>query len=571
MAFKKLEAYPYPRRLWGLVGLPSKGKSTFASQMRAPLLPIDADHRFDEVVKLAAGDVYSLSDAPADNVIVERIAECLQANMPGAKIGTIIIDSLTAIIAPLTVKAVMDNDAGKNKNRMSAFKGKALAMRMLQDAVNMWGTDVLYIYHLQEGRNENAERQITTTVSRTELARLTRSINLQLRIVEEKGKLGIHVDWARRGRSGMSLWDDTGMWKGMPERIEEAVYGGLSKAEMDQIERSRPASFASVEQAIAWGMDQGPFQALQHARNAFDKMVAEHEPEPGQETWDLWLTEVETRLAEKAAEDAQGGQAPSATKAPVKAEPPAAPPAEPPATDSQPPAADGPVLCPIHQTPMQLLVTREGKSLLLHRVDGQGYCNGQEVKPARTDATESNGHGAGNAAQPAPAATAGAKTEQQVSNNGSGQKNPPAAPIAPEERVWAPGEAAAELAKNPGVHKTTPHPWPGEYVVRGVTEIADWAERNPAKAPVGDAELQTVLKLLWQIAAGGPIENGVPKFMQAAFGVKGAGDLGHGQKFSLIYWAKLSKDRETGELIPAPYCRLEATRVMALVEEPVPF
>jgi hypothetical protein len=46
---------------------------------------------------------------------------------------------------------------------------------------------------------------------------------------------------------------------------------------------------------------------------------------------------------------------------------------------------EGPVLCPIHNVPLQLLVTREGKALLLHKVESgdagsAGYCNGQEVR-----------------------------------------------------------------------------------------------------------------------------------------------------------------------------------------------
>ena len=51
MAFKKMEE-GFPPRQWALVGQPGSGKSTLAAQMRAPLLVIDADHRFAEVKKL---------------------------------------------------------------------------------------------------------------------------------------------------------------------------------------------------------------------------------------------------------------------------------------------------------------------------------------------------------------------------------------------------------------------------------------------------------------------------------------------------------------------------------------
>jgi hypothetical protein len=317
MAFKKLDSSACPRRRWGLVGFPGSGKSTFAARMRGPLLVIDADHRFDEVAGLAAAGVYQLSDTPADNVIVDRIDQCLRANMPGADVRTIVIDSLTAILAPLVTRALVDNDAGRNKNKSAAFRDKALAMRLLQDAVGLWGTDCLYVYHLQEGRDANGRAQTTTTVSRTELARLMRSLNMGLRLVQAplerssagqegqppapgqgQGRRGVLVEWARRGRSGLTLWDESGRWEGMPERIEQAVYGGLSREQQDELERAIPAGFAGPEQAIAWGLEQGAFESLQYARNAYDALKGEHKPSTAAEMWALWTADV---LARKAA------------------------------------------------------------------------------------------------------------------------------------------------------------------------------------------------------------------------------------------------------------------------------
>lgn len=299
MAFKKMTATPYPPRLWALVGFPGSGKSTFAAAMRGPLLVIDADQRFREVLRLA-GEVYALSETPADNGNPERIAALLAENMPGAEVGTIVIDSLTTIIAPLVTQAVIDNDAGRNTNRMAAFKDKALAMRMLQDAVSRWGTDTLWIYHLQEGRDAQAKAQTTATVSKTELARLVRSINLQLEIVQDGDRRGVKVGWARRGRSGLTLWDDTGAWRGMPEKIEAGVYDGLTKADQDAIEGDAPARFPNPETAIAWGMERGAFEALQHARNAYEKLKQDAQPHTAEEMRALWVADVQRRCAEKA-------------------------------------------------------------------------------------------------------------------------------------------------------------------------------------------------------------------------------------------------------------------------------
>ena len=297
MPFRKMSENQLPPRLWSLFGFPGSGKSTFAAQMRGPLLVVDADHRFREVLDLA-GDrgVYELSAVASDNADPDRVAALLAENMPGSEMGTIVVDSLTAIIAPLVTQAMVDKDAGREKNLAAAFRTKALAMRQLQDAVTRWGTDVLWTYHLQDARDAKGRELVKATVSRTELARLTRSINLQLEIVQDGDRRGVKVVWARRGRDGVTIWDETGTWAGMPELIEEAVYSGLSQVDQDQIKREIPEIFPNPETAIAWGVEQGAFNALQHARNAYDKLKREKKPKDAGEMAGLWVAEVRARL-----------------------------------------------------------------------------------------------------------------------------------------------------------------------------------------------------------------------------------------------------------------------------------
>jgi hypothetical protein len=299
MSFKKMSRKRYPSRLWALEGFPGSGKSTFSTQMRAPILVVDADHRFDEVLDLAAGDVYELSGQPSDNVNPDAIARILSARMSGATVGTIVVDSLTAIITPLIVQAMADKDLGRVKSLAAAFRTKALAMRQLQDAVTRWGCDVLWIYHVDTARDAQANEVVRASISQTELARLTRSINLRLRIVQEGGRRGVRVVWARRGRSGVTLWDESGAWAGMPERIERAVYEGLSPADQDRLEQD-PEFFPNPETAIAWGADQGAFEALQHARNAYEKLRREKKPANVREMTKLWKADVRQRLAAQA-------------------------------------------------------------------------------------------------------------------------------------------------------------------------------------------------------------------------------------------------------------------------------
>lgn len=298
--FKKMTKEQYPPRLWALVGYPGAGKSTFATQMRGPILAIDADQRFQEVLDFAGErDVYELSEVASDNTDPDRIAALLDEHMPGAEIGTIVVDSLTSIIAPIVTQTLVDKDQGRQENLAAGWREKALAMRQLQDAVSKWGVDCLWIYHLNDARDARANKVTRATLSRTERARLHRSLNLQLEIVEKDDRRGVEVVWARRGRSGMTLWDDTGCWRGMPERIEEAVYGGLSEEERDEIEAQAPEVFQDPAEAINWGFEQDVFGALQHARNAYDKLKREEQPTSAREMRDLWVADVERRLVEQ--------------------------------------------------------------------------------------------------------------------------------------------------------------------------------------------------------------------------------------------------------------------------------
>ena len=102
------------------------------------------------------------------------------------------------------------------------------------------------------------------------------------------------------GRADLTLWDDTGIWKGMPEKIEQAIYGGLTETEQLKIEQATPTSFPNVETAIAWGFDQGVFQVINHARNAYDVVKRECQPKTAAEMWELWIADVLARKAEKA-------------------------------------------------------------------------------------------------------------------------------------------------------------------------------------------------------------------------------------------------------------------------------
>ena len=295
MPFKKMQKQTYPPRQWSIVGYPGSGKSTFAAQMRGPALVIDADHRFTEVMDLCQGDIFQLSENKSDNADTDRICTLMQQNMPGSGVRTVIVDSLTAIISPIIVKAMTDKEKGRSKNLMNGFKDKALAMRQIIDSVTRWGTDCLWIYHLNDARDAKAQEVTKTTVSKLEIARLLRCINVQLEIIQDNDKRGVRVIWARKGRSGLVLWDDTDTWVNMPEKIEAALYDDLSKDEQSTIKAATISVFQSPSHAVNYSVEQGAFHTIEDAHKIYNHIKQECKPGSAKEMTALWVEEVQSR------------------------------------------------------------------------------------------------------------------------------------------------------------------------------------------------------------------------------------------------------------------------------------
>jgi hypothetical protein len=202
------------------------------------------------------------------------------------------------------MQAIRGNEQGRNKNRVAAFKEKATAIRLLQDVVTGWGTDTAWIYHLVKGRDARANEVVKTSITELELSCIMRSVNLRLRLSQDNGVYQAKVVWARCGRSGVVLEDTAGYWKDMPEKIEAAVYDGLSEADMDRIEAEPPELFPCPVEAIRWGMDQMDangqpvFKDEAHAKNAYDKVKREGQPQSARDMRDAWVEEVMRRKEE---------------------------------------------------------------------------------------------------------------------------------------------------------------------------------------------------------------------------------------------------------------------------------
>jgi cell division septation protein DedD len=324
MAFKRVDKDILPPRRWALKGRYGDGKSTFILAMRQPALIVDADGRRHE---LKGGELYELSEEPADNRSVERIQDLLDQNMPGSNIKTIAIDSVTSLIGSSIARAMLDNAADRNRNKNQAWVDKAEKMRLLQDSVTAHGTHVLWVWHLEDGQL-NGQHHVRETLPETERERLFRSLNASLRIVRENDRRGILVEWSREGPSGMVIWDEQGHWQGVPGRIEAALYGRsgdakptppkspLTKPTAMEPANSEPPNpelqdgsanpqarnvltFHNPSEAISWAVEQGAFADVFAAEIAYDQLRGEMKPRNAKEMYIAWTGFVRKQKPER--------------------------------------------------------------------------------------------------------------------------------------------------------------------------------------------------------------------------------------------------------------------------------
>jgi hypothetical protein len=281
-----IKAEGYPARRWLLGGYPDSGKSTFSTQMTPSLVVIDAANRYDEVATLAPGDVYrpDLRDpdgklSPLNPLNIFRRMEDQMPEM--GQVGTVILDSWTEVMRPYIDGAMLSNTNGENTSKAAAFVEKANASRMLLAAVSRWQTDTLLIHHLYDGRDHQAKTHTSSSIPKEELQRLILGLNARLTMVADKDKRGIKIDWSRNGRFGITLWDDVGFWRGMPERIESAMYDGGG--------RRHGSAFSSKDAAIAWAVDNGSQPDTATALSAYDALKTKMDPKTSGEMFDHWV------------------------------------------------------------------------------------------------------------------------------------------------------------------------------------------------------------------------------------------------------------------------------------------
>ena len=282
------EYNPIPKRLGVLLlSFAGDGKTRFASQMLQDEkigVVVDADGRFDEAVsKELAGRFVPLSDNKEDMRDAKAIRDICYKSMPDSSVGTFIVDSVSSIIEPVILDTQRQKEEGKVKNLATAYKQKADLMKYLRDGLVRWGTDVIWIYHLRNSTDANAKKTVVTSIPELELTRLMMDINLKLQIVVDKNeRRGVKVLFARGGRTDFVIWDDSGNWEGIRERLLNEVWGGLTEEEQTQLEGAIPTGFKTGQEAKDWAWEYsqnngGDYKDAQHVLNSYNKVKADLE------------------------------------------------------------------------------------------------------------------------------------------------------------------------------------------------------------------------------------------------------------------------------------------------------
>lgn len=211
-------------RQWLLIARRNEGKSTFAAAMDPEHLVADLDGRWDEQ-KDRTQKSYKIETSDPLQIVEEMEKQRPQI---GQYVKTIVVDSGTAILDFIQSKGrLMETRAEETKkkfNKNDVHLLKADTMRLLRFELLKWHCDYLWIFHIEDGKLNGADRE-RTTIPNTELERMKANLNAVLTIVKDKtGMRGIRVEWCRyhnNAARGQVIWDAEGFWKGIPERLDD--------------------------------------------------------------------------------------------------------------------------------------------------------------------------------------------------------------------------------------------------------------------------------------------------------------------------------------------------------------
>lgn len=311
---KKLEYNPVPQIInWEIVGREQSGKSSLLAKLAKPgiCLVVDSDGRFNDVIpKNSPVEFYPISDNKQDMLNVDKIVAILEKGVPQVNNVTMIaVDTLTKILEPI-IQRIQDT----GKTNVYSYKEKSDAMKKLRHVLTKWGVETAWIYHIKEylekeiinGKTEyvTKEKDFLTDI---EYGRLGQDITVTLEvIVADNAKRGIYVRMARRGRNGITYWDESGTWENARQNLENLIWGNLTEEEQTEIETTLPKSFVNAGMAVRWAWDNYPhlWKDAQHTQNSLKKLNEELKEQLGEELysldilWEKWIEKVTNKSDE---------------------------------------------------------------------------------------------------------------------------------------------------------------------------------------------------------------------------------------------------------------------------------
>jgi hypothetical protein len=211
-------------RHWMLFARRGDGKSTFGAAMSPEYLVNDFDGRWVEQKEAMAGKSHIIDKSDPLEVVAEM--EKMRAQLTGY-VKTILFDSGTAVLDFIQSRGRLQEEAaraaGGKFNADNVNRLKADTMRVLRLAALKWHCDVLWIFHIEDGKHKGEAKE-RVTISNVELERMKANLNAVLTIVKDNtGRRGIRVEWSRYNNNvaaGQIIWDTAGMWKGVPEKLD---------------------------------------------------------------------------------------------------------------------------------------------------------------------------------------------------------------------------------------------------------------------------------------------------------------------------------------------------------------
>lgn len=211
---------------WLLFGIPASGKSTLAANMTPEYLVIDADRRWSEQ---ETGKSHIVQGDNALTIVQEA------NKIPRGKIGTVIIDSATAILDPISATGRLKADEaramGGKFNMDDVNRNKADTMRILRSIMVKHNANSVWIGHYEQAMMQGKSK-VRQSITAMEVDRLKCSLTAIMEVfIDASGKRrGVKILWTRYNQDAQGnapatnqmVWDPPeNKWVGIPPMISQ--------------------------------------------------------------------------------------------------------------------------------------------------------------------------------------------------------------------------------------------------------------------------------------------------------------------------------------------------------------